>query len=100
MRKAGLEFNELRFRIKLFLGLVMLGAFLGAIAWVWQDLGGEGDAVNIARAFWWSRGDWRFWSVMGCCGALGGWLAFMLTRSRVQRTEDQGGGGGWQGPSL
>lgn len=100
MRKTQHEFNELRWRVKLFVGLAGLGAFLGAIAWVWGDLGGEGDAANIARALWLSREDWRFWAVVGSCGALGGWLYFMLTRSRVRRTEDQDQGGGWQGPQL
>lgn len=100
MRKTGLEFNELRFRIKLFIGLVVLGCFFGALAWVWGDLAGKADVVSLARALAVSAWDRRFWVVLACCGALGGWLAFMLTRSRVERTEDQGGGGGWQGPSL
>lgn len=100
MRQVNKEYREVQWRVKLFFGLTLLGSFLGVVAWVWQDLGGAADAVSLSRALWHSRLDWRFWVVMAGCASLGGWLAFVLTRSRVEQNSEQEQGGGMSGPRF
>lgn len=100
MRQVNKEYREVQWRVKLFFGLVLLGAFLGAMAWVWQDLGGSADAVSLTRILWQSRLDWRFWVVMAACASLGGWLAFLLTRSRVEQDGEHGQDVGKAGPRF
>lgn len=100
MRQVNKEYREILWRVKLFFGLVLLGGFLGMVAWVWQDLGGAGDVANVARVVWLSRGDWRFWVVVAGFATLGGWLAFVLTRSRVEQGGEQEQGGGMSGPRF
>lgn len=101
MRRIESEFRELRWRIKGTAGLLGLGAFLGAVAWIWSDVQGEADLLTLARALAVSAEDWRFWSVLALCAALGGWLSMLLFwRSSPDDAAEDRGPGGMSGPRF
>ena len=103
MQKIKQEVGELRWRIKGSAGLALLGAFLGAVAWVWPALGGEADLALLARVLGDSAGDPYFWAVVGLCAALGGWLAWMIfwrSARPIDRPRDGGDPGGMSAPKF
>lgn len=78
MKRTESEYRELRWRAKGTLGLIVLGGFLGAVAWLWPTLGGQADVPQIVRAVGEGISDFNFWAVVLCSSALGGWLALIL----------------------
>lgn len=92
MRRTKQQLDEVRFRIKGTVGLVVLGAFLGAVAWLWRAAGGGGDIdiVTLARVLSISAGNVYFWVVVSLCAVLGGWLAWLIFwRGRVADGQPQ-----------
>lgn len=102
MQKIRQEVTEIRWRIKGTVGLVLLGAFAGAVAWVWPALGGQADLPTLVRLLSSSAGGVYFWAVVTMCSALGGWLAWMIFWRRVGADEphDDGGGSGMSAPKF
>lgn len=78
MKRTESEYRELRWRAKGTLGLIVLGGFLGALAWLWPALGGEADLQQIVEAGAASAAVPAFWGVVAASAALGGWLALIL----------------------
>lgn len=101
MRQTEKAARELRFRVKGTVGLVVLGVFLGAIAWVWRATGGEADLHGLVRVFAAATASPYFWAVVGLSGALGGWLAYVIFwRVRDVSGGENRGPDGMTGPSF
>lgn len=103
MKKTKQGLDEIRFRVRGTVGLALLGAFLGAIAWLWPALGGQADFLDLVSALGASAGDPYFWAVVSLAAALGGWLAWLVFwRSHRQPDEPNGGtgGGGMSAPKF
>lgn len=78
MKRTESEYRELRWRVKGSAGLVVLGAVLGGLAWLWPVLGGDADLLQLIDAAAEASGDFYFWAVSVLSAALGGWLAMLL----------------------
>lgn len=104
MQKMKQEVGEIRWRVKGTAGLVLLGAFFGALAWVWPALGGRADLLTLGGLLAASSGNPYFWAVVSMCAALGGWLAWMIFwRSRsasADEPRDDGDPGGMSAPKF
>lgn len=102
MQKIKQDVSELRWRVKATVGLIMLGSFFGALAWLWPALGGEADLLTLWPLLGMSAGNTYFWVVVGLCGVLGGWAAWMIFW-RVRHADephDDGGDGGMSAPKF
>lgn len=101
MKKTETEWRELRWRTKGTFGLVVLGAFFGAVAWLWRGGLEHADAARIFELLSVSAGNLYFWIVVAASGALGGWLAWMIFwRGRAVEAQAAPGLGGFDGPKF
>lgn len=102
MRQTKRGFDEIRFRARGTVGLVVLGAFFGVVGWVWRATGGEADISMLWRVLSASAGNVYFWAVVGLCGVLGGWLAWLIFwRRQVHGGDaDSGPAAGMRGPRF
>ena len=102
MRRTKLEHGEALYRLKLWLGLILLGAVVGALAVLYRlsetyRLPGLFDALPLLLH------DWRAQGVIAGSALLGGFLAWLLTRTpdarEVTHRDGGGTGGGFDGLS-
>lgn len=102
MKKTKQGLDEIRFRLRGSVGLAMLGALLGAIAWLWPALGGQADLPALVSVLVESAGNPYFWAVVGLAAAIGGWLAWLVFwRGQRHPDEPNGGtGGGMSAPKF
>lgn len=102
MRRTEKEFAELRWRSKGTFGLTLLGAFFGAVAWLWRGGLERADPEQIVALLGMSAGNVYFWIVITACGALGGWLAWMIfwRGRRVDEKPAEPELGGFDGPKF
>ncbi|MCL5059462.1 MAG: hypothetical protein M1449_02410 [Candidatus Thermoplasmatota archaeon] len=101
MRKTETEYRELRWRAKGTVGLIGLGAWIGAAGWLMHA--GAADAAALLRLIELSAANIYFWAVIACSGALGGWVAMLIFwRGPAAVTSDEPGPGlsGFDGPKF